>query len=61
MIMQMLRIKSQEVKKENSGFWYRMAWTPWKNIIGESDPHPYLTTYKKKKKSIFVKKNTSPQ
>lgn len=34
----MVRMKSQEVKRENSRYWSRVAWTPWKNIIGESDP-----------------------
>lgn len=43
----MLRMKLQEVTKENSGFWSRVAWTPLKNI-GEPDPHLDLTSYPNK-------------
>lgn len=44
----MIRMKSQDVTKENSGFWSIVAQASWENIIGESDPYPNKLPEEKK-------------
>lgn len=36
--MHMIKMKSQEIKRDNSDFWLRVSGTLQKNNIGKSDP-----------------------